>query len=676
MQKENIFQKKIPQIKTYTLKYKNKNPSNLTSCPRRTNSQILYIHNNLNDDISTNRTKSYKRQSSETVLPEEQMNNNKETTENKKGIPYIKKNTSTSNIQNESSSENILVPKKIEELLKYKNLCEKTIKQLNLSKKNNTSKILDKSELDSNKNSSKHSKHNNTNRSKETYSNNSDNICNYDDINSANLPKKKNLSLKYDNIHNNISQEMSKYNLPMYSKYLKLNKLGKKLNNSNIESKNDFKRLKIKYLNLKNEHNLTLSQLKIEKSKNKSQQEEIENLRNNNLKLNSYNNNKNDDEKNELIKILKEENDTFRKELVLSQALINSLKSEIQCYNINKKFKKMKSNYNEYNNKNKINDNNKINYIDDGIDYNLIDSNKVLKKVEELNIALNKKNEILDSVLIENNRLRKELKINKYPIKYKFLENEKNENYQDVSNLKNIIDLMYNDSLSIINKYEQYQNNNINEYNNLILSEQFFNELKNIKNKIYLDKEINEVNIKKNIIKNYMDLSKLITNEFDKLLLYNNNQFEKTKYFNKYQYNNFDFDNSDDINYKNINLNYNKERHNLMDFCLLCSSYLKGEPKELILEGINIIKSLVNLYDEKNRENDKNNINRIKDLIIKFEEQLENIKRKLCHNDNEYFFDYSDKSINKNKDLTYMINYNNDIRNVNDMNYKNNNDYY
>ena len=666
MKKENIFQKKIPKIKTYALKYKNKNPSNITLL-RRTNSQIIYEHNNLNEDISTNRTKSYRRQSSENALCEEQINIDLEAIKNKKGTPYTKKNTSisNSNIQNESSSENILVPKKIEELLKYKNLCEKTIKQLNLSKKNNLSKQFKKSESTSDKNSSKISKNINTNRSKETNSNISDNICNYDDINSSNQQRKQNISLNYDNIHNNISKEINKNKFPMYSKFLKLNKMGKKPNSNNTVSTNDFSRMKTKYINLKNELNLTLSQLKFEKSRNKSQQEEIENLRNN-IKLNSFNENKNDEEKNEIINILKEENETFRKELVLSQALINSLKSEIQCYNINKKFKKIKSNRNNHRNKN--NDNININYIDDGMDYNLNDNNKLAKKVEELNNALNKKNEILDSILIENNRLRKELNKNKNPIKYKFIEKEKNENFLD---FKTIIDLIYQDCLSLINKYEEYQINNNNEFNNLVLSEQFFNELKNIKNKIYLDKEVNEANIKKNILKNYIDLTKLIINEFDKLLLYDNKWKEK-KYLNKYK-NNDNFDNNNDINYKNINSNFYKEKNNLMDLCLLCSSYLQGEPKELMLEGINIIQSLENLYKENNIINDKGNVIRVKDLIMKLEEQLEDVKRKLSHNNNDYFFDYSNININTNRGLTYMTNYNNDnIINVNDMNYNNN----
>ena len=71
------------------------------------------------------------------------------------------------------------------------------------------------------------------------------------------------------------------------------------------------------------------------------------------------------------------------------------------------------------------------------------------------------------------------------------------------------------------------------------------------------------------MIDNFISLINLISNEFDKLLLYNNN-FWKEKYLNKYK----TIDNND-IKDKKIQIYFDKVKNNLMDLCLLSSSYLK-----------------------------------------------------------------------------------------------------
>ena len=38
------------------------------------------------------------------------------------------------------------------------------------------------------------------------------------------------------------------------------------------------------------------------------------------------------------------------------------------------------------------------------------------------------------------------------------------------------------------------------------------------------------------------------------------------------------------INNKNLEINLNKVKHNLMDLCILSSSYLKGSTKDFLLE--------------------------------------------------------------------------------------------
>ena len=144
---------------------------------------------------------------------------------------------------------------------------------------------------------------------------------------------------------------------------------------------------------------------------------------------------------------------------------------------------------------------------------------------------------------------------------------------------------------------------------------------------------------------------------FDKLLLYNNN-FWKEKYLNKYK----TIDNND-IKDKKIQIYFDKVKNNLMDLCLLSSSYLKDSTKDLFLEGINLIKNLDNLYKEKNMTKYQNNLN---ELIMNEEKKLDNIKRKLAYNqydvNNNYhhLYHYNSNSVNDVKNvlgLTYMTNY-------------------
>ena len=159
------------------------------------------------------------------------------------------------------------------------------------------------------------------------------------------------------------------------------------------------------------------------------------------------------------------------------------------------------------------------------------------------------------------------------------------------------------------------------------------------------------------MIDNFISLINLISNEFDKLLLYNNN-FWKEKYLNKYK----TIDNND-IKDKKIQIYFDKVKNNLMDLCLLSSSYLKDSTKDLFLEGINLIKNLDNLYKEKNMTKYQNNLN---ELLMNEEKKLDNIKRKLAYNqydvNNNYhhLYHYNSNSVNDVKNvlgLTYMTNY-------------------
>ena len=707
---ENAFQKKYIPSTTHARRIRNNN-ANSNSYLKRTNSQIISNHNNIMDETNSIKTKSLKRTSSDDALYDEQIKYDMDS----KHLIAMKNNT-PSNEENDSVQEDNSnsVPKKIEELLKFKNLCENAIRELENFKSNSK---LNKTLSD--KNNIKNDKSSNSNKSKESNSAISDNICNFNDIdNNLNTNNKKNISINFDFFKNKNGRKSNKFKDPKLSKYFKILRRDNLLNNSHTVSTNDFTKLKTKYIELKNEHDLTLSKLEKEKNKNQQQKEEIELLRNS-IKYNSLNNNNfksNDDEANNIIQSLREQNDTFRKELVLSQAMINSLKSELENKNDKNQLKnnnrkrisknnlyddyiknvnndEHEENIGTYNNNKFVNYNNNEDNIN--ISKNIMKYDQLINKIEELNYSLNKKNEILNSILIENNKLRNELKSNKINSSQKTIKrtnsvnNKRNKNnknliskqanslYEFVDKIKYMFDLLYQDSLCLLNKYEQYKYSNIDKFNNLILTEQFFNQLQNLKDKIYQYKDIKKFEVNNNYIQYYMELTKLITNEFDKLLLYINS-LTNEKYFNEYE------NEIEDINinnyYKNIHLNFEKEKNNLIDLCLLSTKYIEGNPKELILEGLNLIKILGNLYEERTRLNDNENNNNNKMLIIRQEEQLEDIKNKLAidNNINKFYFDYNREDVgNKNFGLTYTTNYytNNIGKRIGDENNKNYDNY-
>ena len=629
----NIFRKKFIPIKTLEKKIKNKNHHKNNSLIKRTNSQILFGHKNeneLNEDINMNntiQTRSLKYTISEDPLYLEQKNYDIESSNNLKIIQ--KTNKSNSYLSKSSSNKS---GSKISDLSSTKNKEQNS--NLNISES-----FFNKKDLNS-LNNELHKK---------------GLIYNYNQMNNY---IKNNLNKRNKKNNNNNKAFISQ----SYTKYLDLINKGrnnnsnnnpinldiKNINNNDDEtiSTNDLTKLKSKYLELKNAHDMTLSKLKKERKKNQRQKEEIELMINS---IKSGENKKNDlNEMHEEINKLKEENATFRQELVLSQALINSLQSEIKNNNnINNN-----SNFEDISIRNNLygNGNNKFNKK------NYKDINDLFKEINNLNSALNKKNEIIDSVLIENKKLRQQLK-------YK---NGKSPDKNNNKNNNKLTDLIYNESIDLINKYNQYRNSNMDDFNNLILTEKFFEDLEKIKKELENNKDKN--NFEK-MIENYFSLIKLISNEFDKLLLYNNNYW-KEKYLNKYKNNE---NNNKSLN-NSMELNFDKEKHNLMDLCLLSSSYLKGLPKDLTLEGINLIKNLENLYKEKNKVKDSNDIEKknIKELIISQEKQLDNIKRKLSYNQynqinfNNYHYLSNSNSASNIKNilgLTYMTNYynNNDI---------------
>ena len=657
----NIFKKKFIPIETYQKKVKNKNHNKNDSLIKRTNSLFLFENKDNNeikydlDNDNTIHTKSLKNTVSDDALYLEQKNYDIESSKNIKNISKVKDNTSSMNENNSNYN--------LDEYLKYKMNCDNSVKRVNLSK----NKIIPKSNSyyknsSSNKEGDKNSNTYNFKKYEQSSkSSMSESITNFNDLNLLNHGghNKKGLIYNYNQMNNYIKNNNQKnkkyekeYKSQSYSKYIDVIKNGRNykknnfnynnIKNNDTTSTNEFTKLKSKYMELKNEHDLTLSKLKKEKKKNKQQKEEIEyminNIKSGEKKENTL------EEMNKIIKQLKEENETFRQELVLSQALINSLKSELKNNNINKNI------FNNSNNKiiedisqSDKSENNKLNRFKVKYAHNVDD---LIKEINELNYALNKKNEILDSVLIENKKLRNELK---YNIKSPEKDNK-------------LLDLIYKDAKYLINKYIKYRNNNKEGFNNLILTEKFFNDLEKLKSDFSEIKNSNSNNADK-IVELYLSLIRSLSNEFDKLLLYNNN-FEREKYINKYKRSN------NSIN-KSIEFNFDKQKYNLMDLCLLSSSYIKGYPKDLVLEGINLIKNLEILYKERNNieDSDEAKKEKINDLIMRQENQLDNIKRKLSYNQSNYNRYLSNSNSTSNIKnifgLTYMTNYINSNNNNN-----------
>ena len=652
----NVFKKKFIPLKKYQQIIKNKNKPESRSLMKRTNSQIMLGYNNEINNIDTIQTKSLKNTSSNDALYLEQKNYDIESTKNLKNTSD--KNNNSHTIDGESS--NVYNKKDID---KYKYNSNNNYEFHQNSKPNKSYNYFNKNSSNkSSKNSDYTSKniYDNTSnsKSKDQKSNNSnisESVYNYNNINSSNnYNNKKGLIYNYNqmnplkkhNYNNNRNKRNKIFKSQSYSKYFNFinDKEDPKLNNNTLLSTNDYTKLKSQLFELKNEHDLTLFKLKKEKKKNKKQKEEIEYMINSIRSIDNKEQN-NIEEMKELIKNLKEENRTFRQELVLSQALINSLKTELSQKN-KKNIKKLKISEDNITIEDIPINNKNNNYIRN----KNLDINDLIKEINELNYTLNKKNEILDSLLIENKKLRNGLKNNNNISSNKNMqlnyENYNENNYDD--------DLLYNESMYLIKKYSKYRNTNIDDFSYLIITENFFNEIEKIKNEIENIKNKNSKNSNEKMINYYMSLIRIITNEFDKLLLYNN-QYWKEKYINKY--NNKKNNNNYNNNNKRMIYNFDKGKHNLMDLCLLSSFYLKGLPKDLLLEGINLVKNLENLYKDKEGENNEE----IKELINRQEKQLDNIKKKLSfnQNNNDTFLGNSNSvgNIKNNLGFTYVTNY-------------------
>ena len=366
------------------------------------------------------------------------------------------------------------------------------------------------------------------------------------------------------NIHKSTYSQNEKYNL-LYHKYIKLLQDYKELSNNSNYTTTEYTKMKTQYNEIKEQNSLLLKQI------NKKENE------------------------NEKIKELTQQVQTFREELVLSQALVNSLKAELE---------NMSKNKNNFNTNESVFDN------------------------EKIKMTLKKNNMLLSNILQENNELRK--KANNYSTN----------NNNDFLNNDLLINLQNNLS-AYENKFD-YFNDYINNIKNKISI--IFNDLKNIVN----ENEKNE---------NFLKDLKIEINNLNSIDRYNLDSIDDEKclesYMNlvKFLLNNFKNSNDKKIINKQDNI-FNKTKNQIIDLQNIIKlkediqKSNKGGLKRLISDALNIIINLSNLYKIQNTKSE--NRNNINEKIIKMENEFDYIKKIISN--------YKTKNIGKK--LTYTLSYN------------------
>ena len=437
-----------------------------------------------------------------------------------------------------------------------------------------------------------------------------------------------NFNNKSDNdiniIHKRKNNSKDKYN-DLYSKYLQLNNDFKYLNNNNEMSqiKNKFDKLQMNYKILKNK--IDEKNKIIEKQKN-----EINQIKNNNDTSNcNIQYIVGGNEEKEVIKKLKQQVESFRKDLVLSQAMVNSLQSEIQQLNKNNVIKNKYNNNNTSSN-NKINSstNNIIDKNKNSLDkyvFTFNDNNSNIQNMsitpspgrtisykdimvnnndnqQDLIISLNNKNKLLTKVLAENNQLRSKLK--KFDsFLPDFVDIEKNEDSPDEINKKVI--RKYEEKFKYFNEYIKKMKKNIqqlyesiphminkytNKNENKILSDKFIFDLYELRKDYNSIKKIDSYNLDitddEKCINIYKKIMKLLNEEFGKIISNKNIQNEK---------------NNNHTNEKNNNYVYNMNKLSINDLNTIKNISLENEKNNVLIENEKQDKTNNNNFSDKKK---------------------------------------------------------------------------
>ena len=500
--------------------------------------------------------------------------------------------------------------KTISDLNKYKYLCEKRIKQLN------PNEILPLT-LDS--------------LSNETINN---------DFNNSNINKKYEVLNDYNEILRN-----------------KNNTNDTSSNTILVTNPNDkYKVLKEKYKRIKEENKKIIEVLKdqtkaCEMQKNiiKVLQQAIDNDISKNSDLKKY------------ITIdnvvdftqLKMESEQYRKELVLSQALVNSLRSEIEQLNKEKEegknnFEGINNNiggigknidYSKFNNNNiNINDNEdndndkqKDNYYHE-IDNNPNENNLLMSENISLKTTLNNQAQLIKELMDENNSLKK--LVDEATIKLNDCINNKNENKVNNANLNYELNskineikqyedkfTYFNDYISTIKsifmnfqeslpKFIVVYNKMANEDLNSLLSNTFSQSIIQLNNRINQLNKIEKFNLETNIETDLtniiVELLQIINNEFifiyEKVFQTNSYYKESNKKIEELQLQIKDNENINENNLKKINdINdlLNNEKKSIDEYKNSAQDYkLKLSISQLEKENLN--KKIESFIDDKN----------------------------------------------------------------------------
>ena len=529
--------------------------------------------------------------------------------------------------------------KKIADLNKYKYLCEKRIRQLN------PNEILPLT-IDS---LSDESIYNNMNTM--------NNMNNFND-NDSNL----NINKKYE-----LLNEQYQKLLNDYSEIIKKNNMNDSSNNTiTASNQNDkYKIMKEKYKRIKEENKKVIELLK-EQTKACEMQKNIINIlkqaidndicKNNDLKKYINIDNVVD------FTQLKMESEQYRKELVLSQALVNSLKSEIE--QLNKEKEEGKFNYNrnnnnniggpntnfDYNNNNnfgsinndeninaqnqRMNDMNLGNYYggDKNNNNNLKDNNLIMSENISLKTTLNNQEKLIKELMDENKSLKKlvdeaTIKLNDcIANKNENMMNNENLNFQlnsKINEIKQYEDkfIYFNDYITIIKtifmnfqqslpKFINIYNKMANEDLNSLLSNTFSQSIIQLNNRINqlnkIEKFNLETNIETDITNIIIELLQILNNEFisiyEKVFQTNSYYIESNKKVEELQLQIKDNENINENNLKKINdINdlLNNEKKNMDEYKNTVEDY-KLKLNICELEKDNLNKKIESYIDDKN----------------------------------------------------------------------------
>ena len=503
----------------------------------------------------------------------------------------------------------------ISELNKYKYLCEKRIKQLNPNEVLPLSIESLKNEITNKKNNS------NLN------------------VNNKDIHKKYELlNEKFKNLLNDYNEIIKNNNIHDIS--------SNTINAGNINDK--YKILKEKYKKIKDENNKIIEVLKEETKACEMQKNIIDILQqaiDNDLAKN--------DELKKYITIdniidftqLKMEAEQYRKELVLSQALVNSLKSEIDQLNkekeeeiLNKNMDdKNNDNFNEeendFNNKDNMDniDNNMNNYYENNERNNQEEHNLIMSENISLKTTLNSQAQLIKELMEENENLKK--LVDEATIKLNDVISNRNENkinnenlnYQlnsKINEIKQYEDKFtyFNDYITIIKsifmnfqeslpKFINIYNKMANEDLNSLLSNSFSQSIIKLNNRINqlnkIEKFNLETNIETDITNIIIELLQILNNEFisiyEKVFQTNSYYKESNKKVEELLLKMKENEKINDINLKKINdINdlLNNEKKNLEENKIITEEF-KTKLAICQLEKENLTKKLESYIDDK-----------------------------------------------------------------------------